>query len=269
MISRPSSITKSSLTPRSCSSLAICRAPRSCRRPPRRRRRPGRSCAWLEAAGEQRLHRFQLRDQVGLVVPRAAAPDEAVLDRAGERLGLPVAFGAGRDRHHVLVRHQRDRLAASNRCPPRCRAGSDSPTTSRFSARMHLARNAAARCACKACELVGIELRHRSPTTPCCARIAAGQRLAGGLLVDRQRRDRRHLQLARALAQRVDGHGQQPAARPAATASFSRRLEHAAVSAAQVKRLAFGSEPGQQRRRLPERASSCGLAAKRFMPARR
>ena len=62
-----------------------------------------------EARGDAHLHRFHDRHQVALVVPGAAAPDEAVLLRARERSGLPVALGAGRDRHDVLVRQQRDR----------------------------------------------------------------------------------------------------------------------------------------------------------------
>ena len=60
----------------------------------------------LVAAGQQHLDGLHLRKQVALVVPRAPAPDEAVFDLTGKRRHLPVALGAGRHGHHVLVRHQ-------------------------------------------------------------------------------------------------------------------------------------------------------------------
>ena len=89
--------------------------------------------ARLEARGQQHLHRLQLRDQVALVVPGAAAPDEAVLDRARERAGLPLALGA---RRRSAPRPGGPAAASAwpaDRCPARCTAGCSSPTVSRFS----------------------------------------------------------------------------------------------------------------------------------------
>ena len=56
-------------------------------------------CRGLKPRAEQHLDGLHLRDQVALVVPGAAAPDEAVLDLAGERrrpasaLSVPGAIG--------------------------------------------------------------------------------------------------------------------------------------------------------------------------------
>ena len=47
---------------------------------------------------------FQHRIEIALVVPRAAAPDKAVGDDAGERRLLPVFCRARRNRDHVLMR---------------------------------------------------------------------------------------------------------------------------------------------------------------------
>ena len=71
----------------------------------------------LEAAADQQLDGFHLREQVALVVERAAAPDEAVLDLAAEGVDRPGLLGARRDRHHVLVRHQRDRAWRAGSLP--------------------------------------------------------------------------------------------------------------------------------------------------------
>ena len=64
----------------------------------------------FEVAGRQQLNRLQLGDQVAFVVPGATAPDEAVFDHAGERLLRPIFLSPWRHRHHVLVRHQEQRL---------------------------------------------------------------------------------------------------------------------------------------------------------------
>ena len=63
-----------------------------------------------------------------LHVDRAAAPDVAVLDLAGERVDLPVL---GRRRHDVEVAVQQQRAARRRAVPPQCatsdvRPGSDS-----------------------------------------------------------------------------------------------------------------------------------------------
>ena len=64
----------------------------------------------LEALAGQGLGGLHQRHQRALVVDRAAAPDRAVPDGAGEGRGLPLAQGLVGDRHHVLVGHQDDRL---------------------------------------------------------------------------------------------------------------------------------------------------------------
>ncbi|MCY1522121.1 hypothetical protein D9M68_569660 [compost metagenome] len=64
----------------------------------------------LEAGADEKLDGFHLREKIALVVERAAAPDETVLDLAGEGVDRPGFFSAGGDGHHVLVRHQRDGL---------------------------------------------------------------------------------------------------------------------------------------------------------------
>ena len=64
------------------------------------------TCVWLRAGGGEHLDGFQVGDQAALVVPRAAPPDEAVGDIAAEGRMLPVLFGAGRDRHDILMAHQ-------------------------------------------------------------------------------------------------------------------------------------------------------------------
>ena len=123
VISRPSSITKSRRTPREASSAAIALAPRGARdllvMAEREIDRPLRA----EARLGHRLGGLQHRIEVALVVPGAAAPDEAVGDDAVKGRLLPVLLGARRDRHHVLMRQQRDRLRLRVASPPRCRAG--------------------------------------------------------------------------------------------------------------------------------------------------
>jgi len=75
--------------------------------------------AWLEAAADQHLDGFHLREQIALVVERATAPDETVLDFAAERVHRPRLLGPGCNGHHVLVRHQRDRLGRGVGARPR------------------------------------------------------------------------------------------------------------------------------------------------------
>ena len=66
----------------------------------------------LEALRRQRFHRFEQRDQRAFVINRAAAPDGAIGNRSGEGIVLPVLFGPGGHRHHILMRHHDDRLGA-------------------------------------------------------------------------------------------------------------------------------------------------------------
>ena len=72
----------------------------------------------LEARLRQRFGGFQHGIEVALVVPGAAAPDEAVGDDAVIGRVLPVLVGARRDRHDVLMRQQRDRLGLRVRTLP-------------------------------------------------------------------------------------------------------------------------------------------------------
>ncbi len=58
--------------------------------------------------GDEMLHGLEDGQQTALVVQRAAAPDEAGGDPSGERRLGPPPFGAGLDRHHVLMREQQD-----------------------------------------------------------------------------------------------------------------------------------------------------------------
>jgi hypothetical protein len=62
----------------------------------------------LEARLHELLDRLADADQLRLGVDRAAAPHEPAGHGAGEGRLLPVALGAGLDRHDVLVRHQHD-----------------------------------------------------------------------------------------------------------------------------------------------------------------
>ena len=61
----------------------------------------------LEAIPKQVLHGLQHAHQAAFIVQRAAAPDMAVGDSAGEGGMCPALH---RDGHHVLVRQQQDGL---------------------------------------------------------------------------------------------------------------------------------------------------------------
>src|SRR6185295_11402575 len=63
-----------------------------------------------EAASRHRLGGLQHGIEVALVVPGAAAPDEAVGYDAIKGRMLPIFLGARRHRHYVLMREQCDRL---------------------------------------------------------------------------------------------------------------------------------------------------------------
>ena len=63
-----------------------------------------------EAGLGHRLGRLQHGIEVALVVPGAAAPDEAVGDHAVKGRLLPVLLGARRHRHDILMREECDRL---------------------------------------------------------------------------------------------------------------------------------------------------------------
>ena len=64
----------------------------------------------LEALRGKCLHRFEQGDQRPLVVNRPAPPDRAFGNGPGEGLILPVFFGARRNRDHILMGHDDDRL---------------------------------------------------------------------------------------------------------------------------------------------------------------
>ena len=155
----------------------------------------------LVAAGHQHLHRFELRQQVALVVPRAAAPDKAVFHFTGKRGHRPVALGAGRDGHHVLVGHQQNGFGLGVSALPgveqaqithhlalECRVGLGEPGLQQ---------------GVKSLELVGVEVgvvtRRNGLEAHC-----LGQAGRYGGFVHRYRRQRFHLHLARAFARGVD-----------------------------------------------------------------
>ena len=64
----------------------------------------------LEAVGEQALHRLELAHEAGLHIEGPATPDAAFGNLAAEGRVLPVALGAGADRHDILVAHEQRRL---------------------------------------------------------------------------------------------------------------------------------------------------------------
>ena len=207
VMSRPSSTTKSSFTPRSFSSRAMGSAPRS---PP-----TSSSCTeatrYTCARGWKPLARslstrFQLGDEVALVVPGATAPDKAVLDGAGERLGLPELFCPRRDRHHVLVRHQRHAGRGGIAAGPG-EEQAQAPHHLALERGVHLAGSAAARWACSCGELRRRSGSRPSGPTRCGRGWPQRQRFGHRAFVHGQRRQRRHLHLPRALA---PGVGQQP-----------------------------------------------------------
>ena len=64
----------------------------------------------LEALFQQSLHGFHHADEVVFHIERAAPPDKFAVVMAAERGIGPILFRSGRDRHHVLMRQQRNRL---------------------------------------------------------------------------------------------------------------------------------------------------------------
>ena len=118
VINRPSSITKSRRTPREASSAAIAFGARGAGGLLVMAEREIDRALRAEAGLGHRLGGLQHRIEVALVVPGAAAPDEAVGYHAVIGRLLPVLLGARRDRHHVLMREQRDRLRLRVRALP-------------------------------------------------------------------------------------------------------------------------------------------------------
>ena len=63
----------------------------------------------LEALSDKGFHRFENRHHRAFAVDGATAPDKAIGNRPGEWRVSPQRFGARRDGHHVLMRHQQNR----------------------------------------------------------------------------------------------------------------------------------------------------------------
>ena len=197
-----------------------------------------------------------MRDQVALVVPGAAAPDEAVLDRARERR-LPASRLRCPPRSAPRPGAPSARAAwPSDRCPARCRAGAWSPTTSRLQHGMHLrvaapaGAHAAPRTRRRRCGIVGRWTRSSHG-------IAGRLRRAAAAASTGDRRDRGHAHLARGLAPRCSAPGsdrQRPSSRrPAATHDpDDHNCASRSAARSSAERLAFGGQLREQRGRLPE-----------------
>jgi len=65
-----------------------------------------------KAGSRKPLRGVQQGDKAAFVVDRAAAPDEAVGNVAGEWIVRPISGCSGHDRHNVHMRHQQDGLGA-------------------------------------------------------------------------------------------------------------------------------------------------------------
>src|SRR5690606_22941552 len=71
-----------------------------------------------EAALYEEFGCLDHRNERALIVDGAAAPDIAIRNRAGEGRMLPLVFRAGRDGHHVDMRHEQNRIKRSVRPLP-------------------------------------------------------------------------------------------------------------------------------------------------------
>ncbi len=149
------------------------------------------------------LKPLAISSSMALVVERAATPDEAVLHLAGEGIDAPGLLGAGRDGHHVLVRHQRHGLGG------RVAAG---PGVEQRLLPHHFALKGGMDLGVLLFQ-VGVQLVELGQVGGRVVqagdgadRNRAGQPLRGGLGVDLQCRRGRHGELARGRAPGVDAH---------------------------------------------------------------